>query len=350
MKKPIHIAEYLWLDGAKPTQQLRSKTRLIPGETGSVDLDFFPQWSFDGSSTFQAQGGDSDLLLQPVSYYPDPTRGEGHFLVMCEVLNPDGSPHESNTRARLRQLMEKGGKDVEAWIGYEQEYTLYQGRIPLGWPDFGYPAPQGPFYCSVGSEVAFGRDLAETHLAACLEAGLFIYGLNAEVMPGQWEFQIGYRGDDSEVADPLTCSDQLWVARWLIQRICEEDGVTASFDCKPVKGDWNGAGLHTNFSTKEMRTKGSGMAAIEKAMTNLEKRHMDHIKVYGAGLSERLTGAHETSPIDEFTWGIADRGRSIRIPRPVANNGYGYLEDRRPGANADPYQISTELLRSICEL
>lgn len=348
--KPIlGQAEYIWLDGATPTQRLRSKARIVafaPGET--VTISKFPQWSFDGSSTYQASGNDSDLLLEPVNFVADPVRGEGNYLVMCEVLNPNGTPHRTNQRACLREVMDAGAGIEEPWIGFEQEYTLTQGSNPLGFPDKGYPAPQGPYYCSVGSNVAFGRPVVEAHTKACLDAGLMIYGINAEVLPGQWEFQIGYRGIERESADPLNVSDHLWIARWLLYRIAEDFGVVPSFDAKPVKGDWNGSGKHTNFSTKSMRDPQNGMLAIKKAIEALSGKHQEHIAVYGDGLPERLTGLHETASIHEFRDGVADRGASIRIPQPVALKGYGYLEDRRPAANADPYAVSARILETIC--
>ena len=232
-------AEYIWLDGATPTQGLRSKTRIVDLSDGPVTLEAFPPWSYDGSSTYQADGGDSDLLLEPVSFVRDPLRGAGNYLVMCEVIRPDGSPHETNTRARLREVLAAGGAELDAWIGFEQEYTLMQGGRPLGFPADGFPAPQGPYYCSVGSDRAFGRTLIEAHTRACIEAGLMIYGINAEVMPGQWEFQIGYRGVAAESADPLTVSDHLQFARWLLYRLGEAHGATPSFDVKPMLGDWN---------------------------------------------------------------------------------------------------------------
>ena len=342
-------ADYIWLDGTNPTQQLRSKIKILPA-SNILSLATFDTWNFDGSSTYQATGHDSDLMLHPVSYYPDPVRGEGYYLVMCEVMNPDGSPHSSNTRATLRSLLEAGGAAQEPWAGFEQEYTFFQNNHPLGWPSAGFPRPQGPFYCSVGSDVAFGRAIVDEHMDMCLKAGLLLYGINAEVMPGQWEFQIGYRGISDENAGILEMADQTWIARYLLSLVAEKYKVQVSFDVKPVKGDWNGAGMHTNFSTKLTRDKNHGMRAIEDAITALSKRHLEHIAKYGANNHERLTGHHETCSINEFRSGVANRGCSIRIPRAVASNGYGYLEDRRPGANANPYDVAVMLVSTICNI
>ena len=344
----IRQAEYIWLDGTTPTQKPRSKTRMIVSSNGSpVKLETFPVWAFDGSSTYQASGNNSDLTLKPVNFVRDPLRGEGNFLVMCEVLNPDGTPHSTNTRAHLRQILEHGAAQLEPWFGFEQEYTLLKGNQPLGFPTDGYPRPQGPYYCGVGADSVFGRPVVEAHTRACIEAGLMIYGINAEVLPGQWEFQIGYRGIDSESADPLTVSDHVWLARWLLFRVAEEFDVVPTFDAKPVKGDWNGSGNHTNFSTRAMRNPEGGVNAIKDAIKALSTRHDEHIAVYGDGLAERLTGLHETCSIDEFRQGIADRGASVRIPAPVAARGYGYLEDRRPAANADPYKVTARILETV---
>lgn len=348
-RQTLGQAEYIWLDGSTPTQKLRSKARIVALTSDEpVTISSFPQWSFDGSSTYQASGGDSDLLLEPVNFVADPIRGEGNYLVMCEVFNPNGTPHDTNQRARLRQIMEAGAAAEDPWVGFEQEYTLIKGSNPLGFPETGFPAPQGPYYCSVGSNVAFGRGIVEAHTRACINSGLMIYGINAEVLPGQWEFQIGYRGIEGESADPLNVSDHLWIARWLLYRIAEDFGVVPSFDAKPVKGDWNGSGKHTNFSTESMRDPQTGMTAIKKAIEALSGKHQEHISVYGDGLADRLTGLHETASIHEFKQGVADRGASIRIPQPVALKGYGYIEDRRPAANADPYAVSARILETVC--
>lgn len=348
----MHLSKvtYIWIDGSEPTKTLRSKVKIHPHNKSQLTPGDLPQWNFDGSSTNQAAGHDSDLTLQPVCVVNDPISGSGHYLALCEVLNPDGTPHPSNKRARLAQLMKKASKEYEPWIGYEQEYTLFQGNQPLGWPDRGYPAPQGPFYCGVGADEVFGRYLVDEHAQACLDAGIMLYGTNAEVMPGQWEFQIGYRGLDSESADPLTVSDHLWLARWLLYRLGENYDISAKLHPKPVKGDWNGAGKHTNFSTRQTRDPKTGMQAIDDAIKALEKRHNEHIAVYGHDLELRLTGKHETAHMSQFMAGVGNRGASIRIPRPVAAKGYGYIEDRRPGANANPYEVAAMLVETICNV
>jgi glutamine synthetase len=239
------------------------------------------------------------------------------------------------------------GRELDPWLGFEQEYTLFRDGRPLGFPKDGFPAAQGQYYCGAGSENAFGRDVVEAHARACIDAGVMIYGVNAEVMPGQWEFQIGYRGIEGENCGALRVADDTWTARYLLRRVSEQFGVAVSFDNKPVKGDWNGAGMHTNFSTVYTRDPAHGLAAIDAIVDALEVRHHADIAHYGDKLAERLTGLHETCSIDAFKSGVAHRGASIRIPQPVAKNGYGYLEDRRPGANSDPYRVGTCLIDAV---
>jgi len=331
------MVEYIWIDGNKPTAKLRSKTKVVDGKVSSVkDL---PEWGFDGSSTMQAEGNFSDCLLRPVYIVMDPLRGGDNILVMCEVFNSDGSIHSSNKRAHLRQLNEIYASE-ESWFGIEQEYTFFDGIKPLGWPDNGFPAPQGGYYCGVGSDEVFGRDIVEEHMEACINAGIMISGINAEVMPGQWEFQIG-------PLSPLKAADEVWLARWLLYRIGEDYNVSATLHPKPVSGDWNGAGAHTNFSTKSMREPG-GIKIIEEACKKLAKTHDKHIKIYGSSNEQRLTGDHETCSMEEFKYGVSDRGASIRIPMQTANDGFGYLEDRRPSANMDPYLVCAALIDTVC--
>lgn len=352
----MHVrAEYIWMDGGSeeiPVQNLRSKTRVVNlDESKVVNHESFPEWGFDGSSTNQADTGNSDQVLKPVRVVRDPIRGGANFLVLCEVLQPNGNPHETNTRSRLVDIMSNAARH-EPWFGFEQEYTLYSNETgrPLGWPERGIPhRAQGPYYCGVGADEVAGRSMVEAHLDACMNAGLMIYGINAEVMLGQWEFQIGYRpGFQGESADPLTIADHLIFARWLLFRIGEDYGISATLSCKPEAGDWNGAGAHTNFSTREMRDPSTGKAAIAHAVKSMSEVHHEHIKEYGYGLDLRLTGKHETCDINTFKVGDSDRGCSIRIPAEVAQKGYGYIEDRRPGANCDPYRVAARILQTVC--
>jgi glutamine synthetase len=327
--------EYIWLDGYEPVPNLRSKTKVEEYESFPT-LEELPLWGFDGSSTQQAEGRSSDCVLKPVALYPDPARING-ALVLCEVMMPDGTPHPSNARARILD-------DPDTWFGFEQEYFLYRDGRPLGFPAEGFPAPQGEYYTGVGyrnvGDVA--RQITEEHLDLCLEAGLHHEGINAEVAKGQWEFQIFGKGSRK-------AADEVWVARYLLLRLCETYGVDVNWHCKPlgVEYDWNGSGMHVNFSTKHMREVG-GEEYFLALMAAFDEHKLAHIEVYGPDNHLRLTGHHETQAIDKFSYGLADRGASIRIPHSFVQNGHrGYLEDRRPNSQGDPYQIAGRIIETI---
>lgn len=332
----FYKAEYIWIDGGNPrtgdpTAHVRSKAQVIPvGEEPGL-------WGFDGSSTNQAEGEDSDRVLKPVGVYPDPIRGGNNKLVMCEVMLPDMTPDPTNTRARCAAAAEKYA-DFDMWFGIEQEYTFMEGTHPLGWPNNGFPAPQGGYYCGVGSDEIFGRETVEDHLQYCLDAGLTISGINAEVMPAQWEFQIGPIGAPQ-------VADEIWIARWLLYRTSEKYGYSATLDPKPMRGDWNGAGAHCNFSSRQMR---ESLDACNAAAEALGGNHDEHIANYGFRIEERLTGLHETCSYREFRYGVSDRGASVRIPWQVARDGKGYIEDRRPNANCDPYKVTRLIIETVC--
>jgi glutamine synthetase len=326
--------EYIWLDGYQPTQSLRSKTKIVSDFSGK--LKDCPVWAFDGSSTQQATGGASDLQLKPVALYPDPARKNG-WLVMTEVLNADGTPHESNGRAHIT------GDDSDFWFGFEQEYFLWnpETNLPLGFPEGGFPGPQGPYYCGVGATKAYGREIVEEHIDLCIEAGINIEGINAEVATGQWEFQIFVKGAHD-------AGDQVWVARYLAERNAEKYGVMINWHCKPLGDtDWNGSGMHANFSNTVLRTCGS-KEMYEKICNAFVPVIKEHIAVYGADNHLRLTGKHETQSIDKFSFGVMDRGASIRIPIATVENGWkGYLEDRRPNSAADPYKVAARIIKTV---
>jgi len=329
--------EYIWLDGYKPTQSLRSKTLVRADFDGT--LEEVPMWNFDGSSTEQATGGDSDCLLKPVAIYPDPDRASA-YLVMCEVMNSDGSPHESNARATIDD------DDEDFWFGFEQEYFLWdlKTNLPPGFPPGGYPGPQGPYYCSVGAGNAYGRDCVEDHLDLCIEAGINLEGINAEVAAGRWEFQVFAKGAKQ-------AGDEDWVTRYLLERTAERYGLSINYDPKPLGKhlDWNGSGMHANFSNAAMRDVGDE-SIFTKICEHFGKNIDRHISVYGADNDQRLTGEHETQAIDMFSYAVSDRGASIRIPFTTKQDGWkGRLEDRRTASNADPYKVAAVIIKTTKE-
>jgi len=334
------MAEYVWIDGTG--EGVRSKCRTLASEPQKPSD--CPIWNFDGSSTYQAEGSNSDMYLYPAAIFRDPFRGGKNKLVLCEVYKYDKRPAETNNRKTCVEVMENPRvKEQKPWFGIEQEYTLLDyDRHPLGWPKNGFPGPQGPYYCGVGANKVYGRDVVEAHYRACLYAGVKIAGCNAEVMPAQWEFQVG-------PCEGIEMGDHLWIARYIMYRVAEEFGVVVTLDPKPMIGDWNGAGAHCNYSSLAMREDG-GIKFINAAIEKLSSKHVRHIKAYdpheGKDNERRLTGLHETSSIHDFSAGVANRGCSIRIPRQVGEDGKGYLEDRRPSSNCDPYSVTEVIVRT----
>ncbi|CAG0896986.1 unnamed protein product [Darwinula stevensoni] len=352
--------KYLYFLFSLPYSPHHSPPSSFPLPPLSIEDLELPVWNYDGSSTYQAEGSNSDVYLYPCAIYRDPFRLGNNKLVLCETYKYNGkctgrgrnvigrlwdSPRtETNKRKSCKEVMDRA-KDYVPWFGIEQEYTLLdQDGHPFGWPKNGFPGPQGPYYCGVGANKVHGRDVVEAHYRACMYSGVKIAGSNAEVMPAQWEFQVG-------PCEGITMGDDLWMARYLLHRVGEDFGIVASFDPKPVQGDWNGAGAHCNFSTKDMRVE-NGITAIEAAIDKLSRHHVRHIKAYdpneGKDNERRLTGLHETSSIHDFSAGVANRGTSIRIPRTVAAEKCGYLEDRRPSSNCDPYSVTEVLVRTTC--
>jgi glutamine synthetase len=322
--------EYIWLDGYTPVPNLRGKT-LVKDFDSFPTLEMLPNWGFDGSSTRQAEGHSSDCVLKPVSSYPDSTKTNG-VMVLCEVMHADGTPHSTNARATILD-------EPDTWFGFEQEYFLMIDGRPLGFPKEGYPEPQGKYYTGVGYDAVgdIAREIVDKHLDLCLDAGINHEGINSEVAKGQWEFQIFGKGSKK-------AADELWMGRYLMMRLCESYGVTVELHCKPILGDWNGSGMHCNFSTKYLRDVG-GKEYFEALMAAFDKYKNEHIAVYGPDNHLRLTGLHETQSIDKFNYGLANRGASIRLPLNFIKN--GYLEDRRPNSAGDPYKIASRILQTI---
>ena len=324
--------EYVWLDGYTPAN-LRSKVKLVNFYDGNDP----PEWSFDGSSTKQAEGEDSDCVLKPKKTYKNVL--DGGWIVLCEVYLPNGEPHPSNTRTTVpRDNLKK------YWWGFEQEYFLMSTKTkkPLGWPEGmnKYPDPQGEYYCGIGAKNTQGREIVEMHLQMCLMAGINITGTNAEVALGQWEYQVFNK-------NTLKACDDLWISRYLLYRIAEQWGADVELHPKPYEGDWNGSGCHINFSNKAMRKEGTEGMMTDICET-LGKSHGLHMQAYGEDNDMRLTGLHETQHISKFSYGECDRGASIRIPIATINDGYkGYLEDRRPASNVDPYVATEAIMETL---
>ena len=331
--------EYIWLDGYEPEPNLRSKVKIINSPHKITSIDELPEWNFDGSSTKQADGSSSDCILKPVRIYQSESMyvmpEDKTIFVFCEVMNPDGTPHNTNQRHLL------GEEDEKFWVGFEQEYFIREGRYKnmLGHEGGFVLEPQGKYYCGVGANVV-GRKFVEEHMNTCLKMGIDITGINAEVALGQWEYQVFSKGKKK-------ACDDLWMARYFMERISEQYGYKIEYHPKPLgNSDWNGSGLHTNFSTKRMREEG-GEEYFNTIFKAFENRHKQHIEVYGSDNNMRLTGNHETQSIDKFSVGVSDRGASIRIPLNTSKEWKGYLEDRRPASNANPYQIILEMIITL---
>ena len=331
--------EYVWIDGY---DGVRSKTKILsPEQQQGINWnkpETFPEWNFDGSSTNQAPGDDSEVILKPVTVYHDPfnhSKYNKHLLLLCECYLPDGTPHSTNTRYESNKLFEEGANH-EPMFGLELEFFVSKNGLPIGFPEGRgqLPPPQKNYYCGVGGDHAFGRQCIYQAANNCLAAGIKLTGINAEVAPSQWELQVCNYG--------IRASDDSWMTRYILQRTAESFGWTIDFHPKPVEGDWNGSGCHINFSTKAMREEG-GKKYIMEAIEKLETKHDEHIQVYGKNNDLRLTGEHETCSINEFRAGVADRGASIRIPRSVEKTGKGYFEDRRPASNVDPYLATAKI-------
>ena len=326
--------EYIWLDGYTP-QNIRSKIKITEG-ISNLRLNDIPNWSFDGSSTKQADGVNSDCILKPVRLYKYHTR-RNYYMVLCEVFDKNNNPHSTNTRANLREYKDTL-ENNDYWFSFEQEYFMYKDGKPFGWTD--KMKPQGEYYCGVGAENITGRQLSNRHLDKCLDSDIGITGTNAEVALGQWEYQIF--NDNT-----LKACDDLIISRYMLIKEAEKWGIGINLHPKPEKGDWNGSGCHVNFSTKMMRDPG-GKELFKSVCETLGESHGEHMEVYGLYNEQRLTGKHETQHINEFSYGVSDRGASIRIPINVVEDSYrGYLEDRRPSSNLDTYLVCAKIVDTL---
>jgi len=344
-----NIYEYIWLDS---DNEFRSKTKIIY-LNDTIKLNDLPIWNYDGSSTGQAIGTDSEIFLHPVAMFKDPFRkNQQAYLVWCTCYDKNKNPLVNSHRINALDLFSKY-IDQEPWFGIEQEYFIVdpKTKLPLVFSNGSVqalpcgssiarcaPEPQGKYYCGVGINRIFLREIPENHMEYCLYAGIKICGINAEVAPDQWEYQIG-------PCIGIEAGDHLWVSRYILNRVAEAFGLLISYHPKPlgINSDWNGSGCHTNFSTKDMRNE-NGIEFIDKSINNLSLNHKLHMESYGEHNRERMSGLHETSSYDVFTFGRANRGASVRIPNSVLEESKGYFEDRRPAANCDPYLVTSLIM------
>lgn len=322
----VHV-DYVWVDGLS-SPLVRSKTKIVSptiNQKGEIEVQI-GEWSFDGSSTSQATTEDSERLLKPQRLYQ---LSDQHYVVLCEVCDPvTGEPHESNHRAKLRKLVEESG-DKSLWVGFEQEFFLTKDGKNVLWPKQGLPANDSRYYCSSGGPIRH-RKLIREHATICNKAGISVVGYNTEVSPGQWEYQVF-------AEDPVKAADDLWISRYLLQLCSETYEIGVDWHPKPHDG-WNGSGCHTNFSTLQMRDSG-GEDLFKGIMQRAKSMHSTHIEKFGTLNRRRMTGEHETSSYDEFSWGVGSRNTSMRIPAATSENWSGYAEDRRPASNCDPYKV-----------
>lgn len=328
------ILEYLWID---EKQHLRSKCRTV--DEFLLDFDQpteefvkqLPYWNFDGSSTGQATRELSEITLIPVNYIRQPFFKKG-LLVLCECYTLENKPAPGNTRCEAQRLFSKQD-DLKIWFGLEQEFFFFnkETKAPIGWNGL-TQTPQGDYYCGINKCNPLERRIINELYTISLNSGLSMSGINQEVAPSQWEYQIG-------PVEGIYAADQMIFAKFILYRLCEQHNLYAVFHPKPLKGDWNGSGCHINISTQKTRTTNNGMDEIYRIIQNMHKDHSEFISEY-SGLNNhlRLTGDHETSDPNIFSFSIGGRGTSIRIPYETNRNGYGYFEDRRPGSALDYYK------------
>lgn len=328
-----YILEYVWIGGKG---EIRSKTKVLHNFNLPLIIDNIPKWNYDGSSTWQSDSNkDTEVILNPCSIFKDPLRNIENascYLILCDTYNEIDGPLKTNTRFIANAIFDKNLEE-EPWFGLEQEYYINsKNNNDDHDADF-----EGYYYCG-RTNVKNERIIVEEHLEMCIKAGLTISGINAEVVEGQWEYQIG-------PCCGIILGDQFIIARYLIDKIAEKYEAFIDFKPKPYINK-NGSGCHINFSTKTTRNV-NGIDEIYKCMEKLDKKHKEHLQLYGAENEKRLTGKHETSSYEKFSWGIGTRNTSVRIPNQTIKDGCGYFEDRRPASNIDPY-LSTSIVFKTC--
>ncbi len=341
IKMGVIRLEYIWVGG---NSELRSKVKVeyvydLDKWILNDNIEKIPIWNFDGSSTNQATGHNSEVIIKPCKLYHNSySKGfDKSYYVICDTYTPEMKPHPTNTRFKADLSFLKN-LDEKPLFGIEHEFFVLdeKSKRPLGF-ELEDPPQQGPYYCSVGCGNAKGRKFLDECLSEAVITGIKVTGSNLEVCPGQMEIQICNYGIDA--------GDDSLMLKYLLSKIGETHSYIIEWNAKPLKGDWNGSGCHVNFSTEKMRAE-NGYSEIMNAIWNLSERHQEHIEIYGDDNFNRLTGNHETSDINNFTYGLADRGCSIRIPKSTFMNLKGYFEDRRPSSSCDLYLVTSKIFET----
>ena len=324
----MKIAEYIWLDA---DNKFCSKIRIIN------DINCIIEWNYDGSSTGQATTKNSEIILKPVKIFNNPLIKD--YLVVCATYDNNDNPLNNNHYHKAKEIFDKN-LDEKPWFGLEQEYFFCKNNGYLGHNNID---PKGHinirYYCSPTNQHQLGVDIANKHLEYCIKAGINISGINAEVVQGQWEFQIG-------PCEGIEAGHHMMAARYLLERIAIKENIYIDYKPKPIY-NMNGSGCHINFSTQKMR-EDNGYDIILEAIKKLENNHDYHMKNYGIGNEKRMTGKHETSSYNVFSWGVGSRNTSVRIGNDVFKNKKGYFEDRRPASNIDPYLATSIIFNTCC--
>lgn len=353
------LYEYVWIDASN---QPRSKIRVMetPCYSRWLKFDYSDEeknafiWNYDGSSCGQASTEHSEITLIPVAFYKNPylDRDRG-YLILCESVDDHrSSAVGSNYQYAKRIFDDDRVKAADFWFGIEQEYFFLDvgTKFPYGFTPYDHEKNkslyQGDYYCGVGGAHidARQRKVAEEHAKVCLSMNIPISGINVEVAPSQWEYQVG-------IAHGIEAAHHLWVSRYMLKKIAESYGLDVSFHPKPIcepvfENHWNGSGAHVNISTRDTRNAG-GYHVIIDYMKKFAMRHREHMVLYGAENEKRLTGNHETANMESFTYGVGCRGSSVRIPNQTGRDLCGYFEDRRPAANMDPYLVCGIIAETI---
>lgn len=336
---------YVFVDGT--LERTRCKTRTLDFEPKSAEE--CPEWTFCALASYQwpDAGPKSEAYLSPVALFRDPFLKGRNKLVLCEVLQHDRSPMKTNTRRSCLNAMNKA-KDQQPWFGIEQEYVVTEkDGHPVDWPrDAKHKIKAlGPYCYGVGADVTSGRYISDAHYKACTYAGVKMAGTNCEGVLSQWEYQVG-------PLEGVDAADHLWMSRYILDRVAEDFGVLVSLDPMPYPpGNWLGSAMHTNFSTKAMRSDG-GVSAIRAAIEKLKSNADADLAKYDTARVKRnklrVGSGMYTTPLEQFTADECSKEVSVRIPRTVVDAGKGYLEERRPGGNADPYTVCETIVRTVC--